>query len=161
MISCLIFSNPISTPWLLFAVYEPVRSAEKRVFWENLHMSVDRFSGGWLVLGDFNGVLYQSNRHGGRESASSSVHMIKALDYSGLVEIPSTRLKYTWSNGRIDDLVIRAKLDRGVANSEWWDLFPNADIKIHPSLSSNHSPILLNSNGNANFIQRPFRFKAI
>ena len=93
-----------------------------------------------------------SDRHGGKESTSSLVHMINALDNIGLVELPSTGLKYTWSNGRMDDLVIRAKLDREVANSEWWDLFPNADIKILPSISSDHSPIMLNSDGNANFI---------
>ena len=112
-------------------------------------------------MGDFNGVLYREDRHGGREETSSSVHMINDVDNLGLVELPSQGLKYSWTNGRIAGHEIRAKLDRGVANSDWWHLFPNADTKILPQNSSDHSPILLNSKGCSLFIRRSFRFEAI
>ena len=104
------------------------------------------------MLGDFNGVLSSLDRHGGREDTASSVYMINALDNLGLLELPSQGLKYTWSNGRDDDSVIRAKLDWGVANADWGDLFPNADVKILPNVASNHSPIILNSDGGSSFL---------
>ncbi|KAL5553189.1 hypothetical protein UlMin_040590 [Ulmus minor] len=146
LVSSLIFSNLVSTPWLLSVVYGSVRSVEKRSFWNNFHKSVDRFNGSWLVLGDFNGVMSNSDRHGGREETSSLVHMINALYNLGLLELPSQGLKYTWSNGKDDDFVIRAKLDRGTANEDWWDLFPNTNVKILPNVTYDHSPIILNSN---------------
>ncbi|KAL5559026.1 hypothetical protein UlMin_035237 [Ulmus minor] len=146
LISCLVFSNPVSSPWLLSAIYGPVRSVEKRNFWLNFHKEVDRFNGGWLVIGDFNGVFYRGDRHGGREETSSSSHMINA---------------YTWSNGRGASQEIKAKLDRGIANADWWNLFPNADMKVFPQISSDHSLVVLNSEGCSSFIRRPFRFEAI
>ncbi|KAL5572537.1 hypothetical protein UlMin_022134 [Ulmus minor] len=161
MISCLVFSNHVSSPWLLSAIYGPVRSVEKRNFWLNFHTELDRFNGGWLVIGDFNGVFYRGDRHGGREETSSSSHMINAVDNLGLVELPSQGLKYTWSNGRGASQEIKAKLDRGVANADWWNLFPNADMKVLPQVSSDHSPVVLNSKGCSSFARRPFRFKAI
>ncbi|KAL5568334.1 hypothetical protein UlMin_024909 [Ulmus minor] len=161
LVSCLIFSNHVSTPWLLSVVYGPVCSIEKRSSWNNFHKSMDRFNGAWLVFGDFNGVISSLNRHGGREEISSSVHMINALDNLGLLELPSQGLKYTWSNGKDDDSIIRAKPDRGVANADWWDLFPNVDVKILPNVTSDHSPIILNSDGGSNFLRRPFRFEVV
>ncbi|KAL5569019.1 hypothetical protein UlMin_025594 [Ulmus minor] len=98
LISCLIFSDPFFTPWMLSAVYGLVRSAEKIIFWNELHKV---------------------------------------------------------------DSVIRAKLNRCIANVEWWGLFPITDVKILPQMSSDHSPIVLNSYGCSNFLKRPFRFEAI
>ncbi|KAL5568672.1 hypothetical protein UlMin_025247 [Ulmus minor] len=145
LISCLVFSNPLSSPWLLSAVYGPVRSVEKRNFWCNIHKQVDRFNGGWLIIGDFNGVLYREDRHGGREETSSSVHMINAMDNLGLVELPSQGLNYSWVNGRVAGHEIKAKLDRAIVNSDWWSLFPNADMKILTQNISDPSPIILNT----------------
>ncbi|KAL5556427.1 hypothetical protein UlMin_038663 [Ulmus minor] len=146
---------------MVSAMYGPIGSAEKRIFWNDLHKAVAQFYSGWLVLGDFNGVLYHSDRHGGREETSSLVHMINALDNLGLVELPSQGLKYSWSNGRNENNVIRAKLDRCVANADWWGLFPNVDVKILPQTSSDHSPVVLNFDGCSTFLKRSFRFEAI
>ncbi|KAL5578504.1 hypothetical protein UlMin_020203 [Ulmus minor] len=147
IVSRLIFSNSVSTPWLLSTIYGSVLSSEKRYFWNNLHKYAERFNGAWLVLGEFNRVLSRSDRHGGREETSSLVHMVNALDSLGLMELSAQGLKYTWSNGRDGNSVIRAKLDRCVANEDWWELFPNTEIKILPIVTSDHSPIILNSDG--------------
>ncbi|KAL5571994.1 hypothetical protein UlMin_021591 [Ulmus minor] len=152
LISCLVFSNPVSSPWLLSAIYGPVRSVEKRDFWLNFHKEVDRFNGEWLVIGDFNGVFYRVSDCRGPQGGS--LHL-------GLVELPSQGLKYTWSNGRGASQEIKAKLDRGIANADWWNLFPNADMKVLPQISSDHSPVVLNSEGCSSFARRPFRFEAI
>ena len=87
--------------------------------------------------------------------------MINTLDNLGLVELPSHGLKYSWSNGQNENNVIRAKLDRCVANADWWGLFPNVDVKILPQTSSDHSPVVLNSDGCSTFLKRSFRFEAI
>ncbi|KAL5568629.1 hypothetical protein UlMin_025204 [Ulmus minor] len=161
LISYLVFSNPMSSPWLLSAIYGLVRSMEKRIFWNSIHKEMDRFNGGWLIMGDFNGVLYREDRHGNREEIYSFVHMINAMDNLGLVELPSQGLKYSWANGRVVGHEIRAKLDQAVANSNWWNLFPNADMKILPQNSSDHSLVILNFEGCPLFIRRPFHFEAI
>ena len=118
LISCLIFSNPLSFPWLLSVIYGPVHSMEKRVFWRNIHEEVDRFNGGLLILGDFNGVLYREDRHGCREETSSSIHMINVVDNLGLVDLPSQGMKYYWTNGKAAGYEIKAKMDQGVANTD-------------------------------------------
>ena len=45
LISCLIFSNPCFTSWMLSAIYGLVRSAEKIIFWNELHKVVAKFCG--------------------------------------------------------------------------------------------------------------------
>lgn len=87
--------------------------------------------------------------------------MINAIDKLGLVELPSQGLKYTWANGRAAGCEIKDKLDQGITNSDRWNFFPNTDIKILPQTVSNHSLVILKSEGYSSFLQRPFRFEAI
>ena len=47
------------------------------------------------------------------------------------MELPSRGLKYIWSNGRDDDSVIRAKLDRSVANADLFKAVWTQDIRSH------------------------------
>ncbi|KAK5812754.1 hypothetical protein PVK06_028193 [Gossypium arboreum] len=68
---------------------------------------------------------------------------------------------FTWEKGRTRIHNIREHLDKGIANSPWWDLFPNFKLCHLSHAFSDHCPLLLNSNfGNQHSKQWYFKFEA-
>ncbi|GMI65678.1 hypothetical protein like AT1G43760 [Hibiscus trionum] len=53
--------------------------------------------------------------------------------------------RYTWQKGRTPSTNIRERLDRGVANAAWWDLFSNYSVSHLTHSFSDHCPILVNT----------------
>ncbi|KAL5563120.1 hypothetical protein UlMin_032867 [Ulmus minor] len=161
IISCLVFSSPGSAPWLFSAVYGPNSSMEKRLFWDNIHLQTKCFSGAWLIMGDFNTIWSSSDRSSGSGMDIGSRRMRSALDNLGMILIPASGGNYTWSNHRQGHRRIRSKIDRVVANDEWWSCFPNASIRMLPQTTSDHNPQILYCFGQNSFAKRPFRFEAM
>ncbi|KAL5561445.1 hypothetical protein UlMin_031192 [Ulmus minor] len=159
IISMLVFSTP-GQPWLLSAIYGPCSFSAKRIFWDSLSSEADRFPGAWLLIGDFNGICSTSDRSSNRGVDRGSRLMIEAIDNLGMISIPSSGFYFTWSNRRIGRNRVNSRLDRGMANEEWWDLFPNASIELLPQTSSDHNPQVLSCFGQDCSIRRPFRFEA-
>ncbi|XP_040930023.1 uncharacterized protein [Gossypium hirsutum] len=52
----------------------------------------------------------------------------EALEYCELHDLGFSGQWYTWEKGRLVDNNIRERLDRGVANTEWWALFPSLGV---------------------------------
>jgi len=61
---------------------------------------------------------------------------------SDLVDIPSRGVHYTWSNHQDDNPIIR-KLDRAIANGDWFSSFPSAIAVFELSGVSDHSPCII------------------
>lgn len=67
---------------------------------------------------------------------------------------------YTWTNDRGGNGLNIEELDRGLANGDWWELFPRATGKRLARLVSDHAPLLLDSIGDTDWNPRPFKFEA-
>lgn len=69
---------------------------------------------------------------------------------------------FTWERGRLVENNIREWLDRGMANSDWWNKFPRYTMKNLPYSISYHCPILMETMGSpgARRHEFPFRFNA-
>ncbi|KAL5537661.1 hypothetical protein UlMin_045497 [Ulmus minor] len=161
IMSFLVFSSPGSAPWLLSAVYGPNSSMEKRLFWENIHLQTNCFSGAWLIIGDFNTIWSSTHCSSGSGMDIGSQRMRSALNNLGMLLIPASGGNYSWSNRRKGNRKIRSKIDRVVANEEWWRSFPNASIKMLPQTTSDHNPQILYCFGQNSFAKRPFHFEAM
>ena len=68
--------------------------------------------------------------------------VLQAVDYLGMIELNVSRYEFCWSNRR-DGGKIYSKIYRGVANADWWALFPDASLNFMPETTSNHKPLLL------------------
>ncbi|KAL5557200.1 hypothetical protein UlMin_039436 [Ulmus minor] len=119
----------------------------------------DRFPGAWLLLGDFNGICNRQDRSTNRGLDGGSRIMCEALDNLGMISIPATGFYYTWSNRRSGRQRVNSRIDRGVANEDWWSQFPNATLKLLPQTTSDHHPQLLSCFGQNDFARRQFRFE--
>ncbi|KAA3474024.1 reverse transcriptase [Gossypium australe] len=79
------------------------------------------------------------------------------LEECHLMDIGYSGVRYTWER----ETNIRERLDRGVANEEWLFLFPIGNIQYLPFFSSDHCPILLNTDISTILKgHRSFRFEA-
>ncbi|MBA0820763.1 hypothetical protein Gohar_021472, partial [Gossypium harknessii] len=68
---------------------------------------------------------------------------------------------YTWERGNLPEMNIRERLDRGVANEKWMDLFPTGNIHHLTSTLSDHCPLLISTNNASRFKTVPsFKFEA-
>ncbi|CAM8972072.1 unnamed protein product [Rhodiola kirilowii] len=77
----------------------------------------------WLVFGDFNEVLFGWEVKGFRGST------------------------FTFSNKRKGIFETKARLDRALANQDWRNLFPAAEVIYEISGMSDHSPIVIKWEG--------------
>ncbi|KAL5559046.1 hypothetical protein UlMin_035257 [Ulmus minor] len=134
---------------------------EKRLFWENIHLQTNFFSGAWLIIGDFNTIWSSSDRSSDSGMDIGSQRMRTALNNLGMLLIPASGGNYSWSNRRQGNRRIRSKIDRAVANEEWWRSFPNASIRMLPQTTSDHNPQILYCFEQNSFAKRPFRFEAM
>jgi hypothetical protein len=118
------------------------------------------FDGAWLCIGDFNHILDQSEKLGGRTFASTSSCPFKSfIDRFGLIDLGFSGNPFTWSNNRRDTDLIKERLDRGLASSRWVHIFPSFSVLHFPAFSSDHNPILLNTSLCSPSTHRPFKFE--
>ncbi|MBA0845224.1 hypothetical protein Goarm_022239 [Gossypium armourianum] len=54
---------------------------------------------------------------------------------------------FTWEIGSLPSNNIRERLNRGVANIEWWDLFLEYSIEHMSHSFSDHCPVMLITTG--------------
>jgi hypothetical protein len=113
-----------------------------------------------LCIGDFNFVIDQSKKLGGRPVANSSHCPFRNfIDHLGLVELGFVGNPFTWCNNRQGIATIKERLDKGLASHDWVHLHPYFSL-IHLSASiSDHNPISLNTNTSSTFLLRPFKFE--
>ncbi|GMI97500.1 hypothetical protein like AT1G43760 [Hibiscus trionum] len=66
---------------------------------------------------------------------------------------------FTWEKGRTHVNNIHERLDRGVANTEWWDLFPEFQLKHLSHSFSDHCPLLLNTKSGHSMNKKTWHFR--
>lgn len=76
----------------------------------------------------------------------------------GLKDLGFFGFPFTWSNHQSGNDLIEERLDRGVANSHWTTLFPNASVRHLNHLGSDHSSILLKTEIPTQDGYKPFKF---
>lgn len=148
--------------WRFTGFYGNFESSRKMESWNKLRDLGEQFNMPWLCCGDFNEILYHSEKRGGVRKASSLLGNFKqALEDCDLFDCEPSGYKYTWSNNQ--EVLIEARLDRFVVNPEWKLLFPGACFANVEGLSSDHLPIVVYGGGGVVKKRRKkvFRFEAM
>jgi hypothetical protein len=159
-ISAWCYSDPPSSPWILSCVYGPSKRSDKRAFWDSFVAIGESFEAYWLCIGDFNSILVQAVKQGGRPVAGSSRCPFKRfIDHFGMIDLGFAGNPFTWSNNRMGLENIKERLDRGPASPSWIHLHPEYSLIHLLAQSSDHNPISLNTNLTSCFLARPFRFE--
>ncbi|GAV79882.1 hypothetical protein CFOL_v3_23345 [Cephalotus follicularis] len=113
-------------------------------------------------MGDFNQVVSSTQKLGG-----SPVNLCHSMAFSdrinnmNLIDLGFVSPKFTWSNLQSFNNLILERLDRTLANSRWKVLFLN-NVTIHFSRwSSDHCPMLLDTELMDSHPPRKVRFESI
>ncbi|KAL0293097.1 UNVERIFIED_CONTAM: hypothetical protein Sradi_6956300 [Sesamum radiatum] len=98
----------------------------------------------WLVLGDFNAVIDESEVCGkAADTSASMTEFSNCIRDTELVQLPFTGCPYTWHNCSDGTRSLWKRLDRMLANLAWLEVWPSsAYISALPS-TSDHSPLIL------------------
>ena len=87
-ISAWCFSNPPQSPWILSYVYGPLNRSDKKAFWDSFAAIGDSFEASRLCIRDFNSILVQLEKQGGRPIASSShCPFRRFIDHFGMIDL--------------------------------------------------------------------------
>lgn len=116
----------------------------------------------WVLLGDFNQVLYGDDKLSFKSSELYGAEALKdCLDYCSLLEMPPNGQFMTWTNNRKGDDVVWKRLDRCFVNANWLNHFNEASLINYPIMESDHGMMVLNTSKLRNFSTRPYRFEAM
>ncbi|KAG6650034.1 hypothetical protein CIPAW_06G015500 [Carya illinoinensis] len=136
-------------PWLSNAVYCPAPYRNKQKFWDQLEKVTESFYGPIFTIGDFNSVLFQSEKLGGFPIActSSPKGLQLYMEKFGFMDLVFSDLSR-----------IRERLDQGISNISWSNLFPESNVYNLNRTAFDHSHILLNTS-NPNSSPKSFKFE--
>ena len=143
----------------ILCVWPPNRR-DRAAFWDAFAAIGEGFEACWLCIGDFNSVLDQAEKSGGRlVDSTSNCPFKKFIDHFGMIVIGFSGNPFTWNNKRKGVENIKERLDMGLAAPAWVHLHPEFSLLHLSAVNSDHNPITLNTNISSCFLPRPFRFE--
>lgn len=137
--------HPIgSHPWILSSLYASPWWCFRQELWRYLILLGEIIQLRWLVMGDFNQILYDADKKGGRTSPMGPMvsfdHMLR---HCALIDLGFSGPPFTWLNMRKRVANIQECLDRALGNRQWIVRFGTARVSHLPRSQSNHHPFLL------------------
>ncbi|KAF5449972.1 hypothetical protein F2P56_030362 [Juglans regia] len=143
-INAMVRSEEKKMSWLLSGFYgHPVVSKRKNT-WDLLSLLNSASEMPWCVIGDFNEILCQTEKMGGRPRPETQmVDFRKALDDNRLFDLGWKGNKYTWSNKHMDSTFTKERLDRAVANLKWSETFCDRVVETLNVVQSDHMALML------------------
>ncbi|KAL0310274.1 UNVERIFIED_CONTAM: hypothetical protein Scaly_2943700 [Sesamum calycinum] len=158
-IHCRAFNKRMHTRCLISVLYGAYDIIPRRELWSALrNLSTGIWAEPWLVLGDFNAVIDESEVCG--QAADTSASMLEfrnCIRDTGLVQLPFTGCPYTWHNCSEGPRSLWKRLDRMLVNKAWLDTWPSSSYLSALPSTSDHSPLILTGT-NSNTDHAVFKF---
>ena len=149
--------------WKFTGFYGNPETHKRHEAWALLSNLADFEPRPWMCMGDFNEIMARDEKLGGNERAMWQIEAFRdALSFCELADLGCRGAKFTWNNGQEGEFFIPARLDRGIANSEWRALYPEVNISTEVVLNSDHMPLLfsLDAIGHGGGRKRMFRYES-
>jgi hypothetical protein len=122
-------------------IYEEFQWERKHLTWQRMRNLKANSDLPWLMMGDFNEILYLHEKEGGAPRPQQYMNAFRdALLDCELEDMGFIGDMFTWRRG-----MIRERLDRAVANQQFTDLMPNAAVTNMEFSRSDHRPVLLDT----------------
>jgi hypothetical protein len=132
--------NPSDPPWRFSFIYGEPRVEDRKQMWELLQRIKDRVPDPWIVMGDFNEVMWQFEHFANTRRGERQMEDFReVLEICDLHDIGFSGLPWTFDNRRGGSRNVKVRLDRAVASSLWSTHFPNAAIQhLVPPRTTTH-----------------------
>lgn len=153
--------------WCFTGIYGHPVTARRGESWDLLCQLHARMSYPWLLMGDFNELLHPDEYS---SSGARPYHQIakfwRAIDDCSLMDLGFEVPRFTWCKNKFQGNLVNERLDRGLCNQEWLNLFPYSKLFHTPFGFSDHLAILTDIKATqADLLRGPkhrfFRFEAL
>lgn len=141
-------------------IYASPTFANRCRLWDHLSLLCGQLHGPWILLGDFNEVLYSSEVSGGTFNVGHAALLAQFLLHCNLLDIHSIGGLFTWRHNVRGVGHVRKKLDCVASDVDWQLAFPHAIVEVLPQHSSDHNPLLLSCNKFKSKRAKLFHFQA-
>lgn len=132
--------------WVMSLIYASTDKRERDTLWQSLTDIGQDMNLPWCLIGDYNEVISQVDKRGGRMVGNTvNKELKKMIDRCELMDLGFTGPMYTWSNRRDPENHITERLDRAWSNRDWQLKFPGAMVHHLPRTHSDHHPIWINT----------------
>nr|GEX71129.1 RNA-directed DNA polymerase, eukaryota [Tanacetum cinerariifolium] len=128
------------TDLLVFVVYGLHGHRDKRLLWDYLAHTINRWQGEVVVMGDFNEVRYKSDRFGSAFNVQDADEFNSFIVTAGLVEVPLGGSALTWCHKSASKM---SKLDMFFTSENLLIKCPKISAIMLDRFLSDHRPILL------------------
>ncbi|GJY52247.1 RNA-directed DNA polymerase, eukaryota [Tanacetum coccineum] len=127
---------------------------ERSMLWDFIHHLIDSWDRECVLLGDFNKVRFEHERHGSLFNSHGANSFINFIIRTGLIDLPLEGYTFTWAHKSASKM---SKLDKILISEGLLALFPSILALCTDKHLSDHRPILLREL-NVAYGPTPFRF---
>lgn len=128
----------------------------RELLWSELDSICNRWSDPWSSGGDWNVVRFPSERSGCNLHTSDMTAFFDWINRHTLVDLQLDGARFTWSNYQHPPSFLR--IDRFLVSGDWLDQFPAVCQLALPKPTSDHCPIMLNTQCER-WVPSPFIFE--
>ncbi|XP_019166949.1 PREDICTED: uncharacterized protein LOC109162719 [Ipomoea nil] len=156
-------SIPGFEKWRMTGFYGFSQRGQRRDSWDLIRTLAGRSDLPWVMIGDFNDLLFQSEKRGGNPHPESLLHGFgETIEECGLAQMPMTGYPFTWEKRKGTPNWIEERLDKVLANQSWRENVPDASVQNILTRQSDHSALflgILNLRERTGGLKRGFRFE--
>ncbi|XP_070056126.1 uncharacterized protein [Nicotiana tomentosiformis] len=151
--------NDIGHHIIMTFVYAKCSSTNRIELWDSLYYMASDMELPWLVGGDFNVVLHESEKIGGLSVHPPEYEDLAAcINSFGLFDQDYKGIPYTWWNGRPNSECIFKRLDKIFVNLPFQNILPSIEVEHLIRIGSDHAPLLMTCGEHTTTFVKPFRF---
>ncbi|XP_031131674.1 uncharacterized protein LOC116033058 [Ipomoea triloba] len=130
--------------WRMTCFYGFLERGRRKDSWDLLRSLAPRSPLPWVVLGDFNDLLYQTEKRGGNPHPENLLHGFgEAVEECCLAQLPMRGYQFTWERGKGTTHWMEERLDKVLASDEWSAMLDSAFVENLLTRTSDHSAIYL------------------
>ncbi|PPR92751.1 hypothetical protein GOBAR_AA27918 [Gossypium barbadense] len=120
----------------------------KNLSWDMLRRVKGTVNEGWIVAGDFNAILNNAEKEGGRRKPRSSMEdFCKLIEEMELLDVKTKNGWFMWTNNRKGLDLVKERLDRFLKSENLVGNMPFLTTKIVRQSKSDHEAIIMDTLG--------------
>ncbi|KAK8335229.1 hypothetical protein V6Z12_A09G039500 [Gossypium hirsutum] len=116
--------------------------------WNMLKRVGQTVTGKWIIGGDFNAILVEAEKDGGRRKPKVLMEEFRTIvDELAVVDLKTDNGWFTWVNNREGSARVKERLDRFLMSANAVNSFPFLETRVIRQSSSDHDAISLDTEG--------------
>jgi hypothetical protein len=145
-IDTLIWDGNHHAAWRGTFIYGEPRAHDRHIMWELIRRIKPRSQAPWVMIGDFNEALWQSEHFSSTKRTEPHMRYFREiLSHCDLHDLSYVGQPWTFSNKQAAGKNVKVRLDHAVASPSWMSWFPTASLWHISSSRSDHCPIFLDA----------------